>query len=251
PTLDGIASAGEWTGWELATGFLVSDPDLFDPSTTLTVSLAAKNTANYLYLGIQVPEQILANESISSTPPYEHHFFGIEIRDGYTRTLDSSNYLDVYYEVRVDSINDVTDRANLEGVYRFADTDPSHPYTSVGFENTSGARGTYTFEICFPFATLPPLELPSEGGYRYGTNLGLRPAAQYRVISMGWVVEGNAYDYSYMFFVPIPPDYMDADNCYIVSAFDPMPLIILVSELIVVIVVITVLVILYRRRRQS
>lgn len=237
-TIDGVVSPGEWGEWTDITGPLNYNPDLLSLPAAMSFSVSVRNTGYNLYLAIQVYDQLLANDTPTAVPPYHLNMLTVYISDGITRHVEEYSLYEVQYHVSVHSLDSVTHLATLYGG-EFVAHDPSHPYNAVGFEATNGVRGIYTFEICFPLTSQPPI-----GGYGEAINLGLWPVSQYALHILSWLTIGDSFVYSYEFAAT------EENGYYIVPAFDPTPLVILAAEILLVVVVLAVLVILCRRRRR-
>lgn len=228
PTIDGTIRPGEWIEWTEIVMELDSGPG---PESTLDTSFAVMNTGYHLYLGLQIPNQLPANWTISEAPRHWNRL-SLRMEDGVNKTMIGGNqvYRLIDYAINIESdAPDFPPEDPTAGGYPMAETDPSRPRSAYSFTETNGPLGTYVFEIVFPFTTMQPTLLLSEE-VMYG---GLRPVPLYRIWHLDWSVIGTL-QYSYRF-----PPYLS--EWYIDAAFDPTPLIhIVVIAAIVVIVLLVV-----------
>jgi hypothetical protein len=250
PTIDGWLGTNEWKGF-VNLSLPIEEVLRATPPALLNVTFAAMNTAYALYMTLQVRDRLPANEATVITPPYHSNNLGLWIGDGIVRVIDSNNFSLIDYELIVESPSSIRDAARALGsaIADFNAADPSRPYGAAGFQYDSGqsGRGTYTFEMAFPYTTQPAFAAVGQ----QPMFMGLCCVPRYRLWAISFGEWGNNGTDTYHFNYQLPRYGAPEDEwLYVVAAVDPTPLILLTSGLSGLAVAAAVSILFLRRRRR-
>lgn len=248
PTIDGVASPGEYSVWTNLT-LTLKDVLRCNPPSTLNISLAVKNTAANLYVIVIVPNRLPPNESTAS-PPYHNHGLYLFLDDNITKIVNNHTYLTVKFGFYMTSPTDVQEYSvfhTTPGPVYFVDEDSSKPWGNATFTPSLdvGIKGTETFEMVFPLTVLPAMQ-SATGDL---INMGLRPVARYRVINLDFASNGHNGEDTYSYRYRIPPYGADYDF-WIETVFDPIPTFLFVSTIIIFAAIVLISFLLWRRKRK-